>query len=511
VLKPIDRSRRDGSLYPGSSKTLRDFIDPKHLLVRVDTNFDFADLVQFVETKYDPSIGRPAVHPEVLIRALLLDSIYDVGSYRQLCERITENLAWRWFCYLTLEDQVFDHSTITVFVERLGAESFQELLKRLNEELARLNLFSPRTYADSSVVEANVRTADLGPTELTSEQFAEQATEQDGVYTVCEQKPVGPEEGKPASLEFRRYQDDEGQLPLSPVDPDARWRKPTKHRPAILGYKENVIVDKSGFILAREVTPADAGDVEGAEPLLDRLPLEPKSLCADAGYRAGRFRQGLRRRGITPYIPINPNQQPSANRSLTTGGFTYHGDHVTCRQGQVLASAGFANQDGSVQYVAHQADCQACPVKAQCLAVKEKRKHVHVSRYEYEFRRADQLNQTVAYQREMARRKTVVEGVFARLDRLDWDRARLRGLDRVDCQGGIAALAHNILKALTKVRFWRRAAGAMRVGSHLFTSLTSLLWALVAVVLPLPRQSPSLSKPYSLPSLFQQVVKTVLT
>lgn len=105
--------------------------------------------------------------------------------------------------------------------------------------------------------------------------------------------------------------------------------------------------------------------------------------------------------------------------------------------------------DASLQYVARQADCRACPIRQSCLTAKERRKHVKVNRYEYEFRRARQLNQTVRYQREMRRRKTAVEGVFARFDRLAWEKAKFRGIERLDCQGTIAALAHNILKALT--------------------------------------------------------------
>ena len=43
---------------------MRDFIDPKHLLLKIDANFDFVILTEFIEAKYDPAVGRPAVHPE---------------------------------------------------------------------------------------------------------------------------------------------------------------------------------------------------------------------------------------------------------------------------------------------------------------------------------------------------------------------------------------------------------------------------------------------------------------
>lgn len=60
--------------------------------------------------------------------------------------------------------------------------------------------------------------------------------------------------------------------------------------------------------------------------------------------------------------------------------------------------------------------------------------------------RARERNRTAAYRRERRRRHTVVEGIFASLDRLGWEKARLRVLWQVDCAGYTAALAHNVLK-----------------------------------------------------------------
>ena len=79
--------------------------------------------------------GRPAIHPEVLVRALLISYLYNVSSFRRLCAAISEILAFRWFCFLTIEDKVFDHSTISYFIERVGNEGFGEIFQRFNEEL----------------------------------------------------------------------------------------------------------------------------------------------------------------------------------------------------------------------------------------------------------------------------------------------------------------------------------------------------------------------------------------
>ena len=75
MLKPLDRRRRDSTLFQFTTRRLRDFIDPDHLLIEIDEQFDFARLVAPIEGRYCPDNGRPAIHPEVMVRALLICSL----------------------------------------------------------------------------------------------------------------------------------------------------------------------------------------------------------------------------------------------------------------------------------------------------------------------------------------------------------------------------------------------------------------------------------------------------
>ena len=45
MLEPLDRYRRDSTLFQFTDRRLRDFIDPEHLLIRIDEQLDFAKLV----------------------------------------------------------------------------------------------------------------------------------------------------------------------------------------------------------------------------------------------------------------------------------------------------------------------------------------------------------------------------------------------------------------------------------------------------------------------------------
>ena len=229
MLEPLDRCRRDSTLFQFTTKQLRDFIDPSHLLIQIDERLDFAKLVEPLEERYCPDFGRPAIHPEVIVRALLICSLYDIASFRRLCPAISENLAYRWFCFLTIDDPVFDHSSITHFIDRIGREDFGAIFDGLNQELLRLGLLSPEMYVDSSLVKANVSGYDLAPSGMTVEEFKEQAIEVNGLFMIAETTVDGdgvePEE-------TRYFQSPEGRMPLNPVDTDARWRTTGAGKPS---------------------------------------------------------------------------------------------------------------------------------------------------------------------------------------------------------------------------------------------------------------------------------------
>ena len=445
MIEPLDRSRRDSTLFQFTTRQLRDFIDPNHLLIKIDEQLDFAKLVEPLEYCYCPDFGRPAIHPEVMLRALLICSLYNIASFRRLCSAISENLAYRRFCFLTIDDPVFDHSSISHFIDRVGRDGFAAVFDGLNDELLRLGMLSPEMYVDASLVKANVSGYGLEPSGLTVAEFKEQAIEENGLFVLTE-TTVNDDGVK--QDEVRYFQSPEGRMPLNPVDTDARWKTTRTGKAAGLQYQENAIVDLGGFILSRGVTHASERESKSVAGLLEGLPLSPVSLAGDTGYSDGRLRHLLEERNITAYIPIHTKQE---NSMVTKGDFVYHGDHLTCPQGKVLRRAAFQQRTATYQYVARTRDCQACPIKESCLPPRQRRRFFTLTMYHPVYLRARERNRTAAYRRERRRRQTIVEGIFASLDRLGWEKSRLRGLWKVDCEGYMAALAHNVLKMVRKL------------------------------------------------------------
>ena len=90
-------------------------------------------------------------------------------------------------------------------------------------------------------------------------------------------------------------------------------------------------------------------------------------------------------------------------------------------------------------------------MKTECLLPNQKRRYVTLSMYYPLHLEAKERNRTPDYRREMRGRQTTVEGISASIDRLGRARSRLRGLWKVDCEGFMAAIAHNVLKAVRRL------------------------------------------------------------
>src|SRR5207249_9562063 len=82
--------------------------------------------------------GRPSIAPEKLLRALLLQLLYSVRSERLLMELLDYNLLFRWFVGLSMDDAVWDASTVSKNRERMREGNRAEALlqRRLGEARA---------------------------------------------------------------------------------------------------------------------------------------------------------------------------------------------------------------------------------------------------------------------------------------------------------------------------------------------------------------------------------------
>jgi hypothetical protein len=366
---------------------------------------------------------------------------------------------------MSLEDEVFDHSTISYFISRIGEDTFRAILVHFNQRLYELGLVSDQVYSDSTLLKAHVDETRLSPTSLTTEEFVKKSIRENDIYLESTKTKAGglvqssPQEDKISAVGTKRYQDPKGKLPLSPIDPDARWQAKNKREKAHLCYKDNLLVDDEGFVLAEMITFSTRSDPQVAEKLIRTLSSCPTSLAADKGYTAGEFRAFLEGKGIKAFIPLK--QEPKTTR-IPASQFKLQGEVLICPQGKTLkfVKKWKRNQCVQLHYRSHPQDCFDCPLKKECIKAKSGYRTVTISLYKKQIEKAKLINQTPAFKQAMRRRKTVIEGVIAHLKNLDL-KIRLWGLKKVNIQGILSALAHNVLKAVKKMKQWSKAQAAL--------------------------------------------------
>lgn len=135
---------------------IESMIPKNHLLRKIDRLLDLSFVREMTKDFYCENNGRPSVDPELFIRMLLIYYFYGIDSDRRLCEELQFNLAYRWYCRLSLADKVPDHSSFTRIRDRLGEESFKKLFLKIVEMCKEKGLVkSESVMVDASLVKAD--------------------------------------------------------------------------------------------------------------------------------------------------------------------------------------------------------------------------------------------------------------------------------------------------------------------------------------------------------------------
>src|SRR5712692_7880857 len=139
------------------SFNLDDQVPTDHLLRGVDRFLDLSDLRQHLEAFYSHT-GRPSIDPELMIRMLIVGYCFGIRSERRLCEEVHLNLAYRWFCRLSLEDKVPDHSSFSK--NRHGRFRASGAFRHLFESVLRRCMSEGLVGGEGFAIDASVVKAD---------------------------------------------------------------------------------------------------------------------------------------------------------------------------------------------------------------------------------------------------------------------------------------------------------------------------------------------------------------
>jgi transposase len=260
--------------------------------------------------------GRPSIPPGVYFRMLFLGYLEGFPSERSIAWNCQDRMSLRDFLGYELHEKTPDHSSFTIWRQRLSLEIYSTVFQRILGIVHRHGLIN--AYAagiDSTTLAANaslrrLARKDSGASyrEYVKELMREAGEDPDDPDNVAR----FDKKRKNKSLSNRDWQ--------SEIDPDSRIAK-MKDGTTHLAYKSEHAVDLStGAMLGVNIYPADQGDtatisetLETATENLASLGDEaPELLCAvtDKGYHKAELIEEINvENGITTYIPERKSEQ----------------------------------------------------------------------------------------------------------------------------------------------------------------------------------------------------------
>ncbi|MGH9341756.1 MAG: IS1182 family transposase, partial [Acidobacteriota bacterium] len=235
---------------------------------------------------------------------------------------------------------------------------------------------------------------------------------------------------------------------ISSSDPQMRHGRKSASR-RFNGYKMDVITDAATeLVLGVEIRSGNAGDGEGAEPLLKQVQgiegIEVETLLADMAYSDGDTRVAVEQAGANLVAKV----PPATNRGLfPKTDFTIDLDActATCPSGVTTCdSRASTDHKGrpSLLFVFAAATCAGCPLRDLCTNAEDGRTvsaGVHEARIAAA--RAAQMDPKV---KALLRQRCKVERKIDHLQDLGMDHARHRGKRRTKLQALLAATVANI-------------------------------------------------------------------
>jgi transposase len=133
-------------------------VPPDHLVRQIDGVLDLSWVHRELAPYYSHT-GRPSIDPVLMIRMLLVGYVFALRSERRLCSEVQVNLAYRWFCKLSVEDHIPDHSVFS----RARHERFREsdALRRVFEGVVAMCIAAGLVGGEAFSVDASLIRADV--------------------------------------------------------------------------------------------------------------------------------------------------------------------------------------------------------------------------------------------------------------------------------------------------------------------------------------------------------------
>jgi transposase len=426
------------------SVSLDEYVPEDHLLRAVDRYLDLSEFRKNLAESYSHT-GRPSIDPELMACMLIIGYCYGIRSERRLCEEVSMNLAYRWFCRLGLKDKVPDHSSFSK--NRHGRFRDHDAFRQLFDSVLRRCMAEGLVQGEGFATDASMIKADA--------QRQRSCAGNAGIDW------GDPEQARRPVREYLAALEQANPVPPPPkrislTDPASTWTAAAG--PAIFAYSTNYLIDlKAGLIVDVEASAVNKmAEVEATKIMIDRVEekfaIKPQRLVGDTNYGVAAMLGWLvDEKRITPHVPVwDKSEHYDGTFSRTDFFFDADNNRYVCPAGKYLKPPQRGQVKTLLRYRASVYDCRVCDLKPKCCPNMVARK---IDRSPQEPARdvARAIGKTEAY-RQSRRERKKVEMLFAHLKRiLKLGQLRLRGPSGAHDEFLLAATAQNLRRMAKKL------------------------------------------------------------
>ena len=447
--------------------SIEELVPEDHLLRAVEESIDFNFIYDEVKDLYSETHGRPSVDPVVLIKLLLLQSLYGIRSMRQTIKEVEVNVAYRWFLGYGFREKVPHFSTIGKNYERRFKESdlFEKIFERILTEAIECGFIcADAIFIDATHVKANANKKKY------IKKIAKQRVQQSKKELLEEINQERIANGKkPFEEEQDSDEDNTGDtnntsgdsskgkdkvIKESTTDPESgMFHKGEKEK--CFAYTVTVACDRNNFVLGLKAAPGNQHDSQVFSDVFQKVVgkhPEIEAVVVDAGYKTPAICREIIKAGKDPIMPYK--------RPMTKKGFFKKRDYVydeyydciICPNNQVLTYS-TTDRGGYRQYKSDPEICCRCPLREKCTQSKNMTKVVSRHIWEDYVEIAEDLRHTKRGQDLYKMRGETIERVFADAKEKHGMRyTQYRGLRKVEHYLTLVFACMN----LKKLAMWKR-------------------------------------------------------
>jgi len=301
------------------------------------------ELVRETARPFYSDFGRPGVDPVVLVKVFLVAAIRGTGSMRETLRVAKVDLAVRRFVGYGLTEALPHHATFSYAqcVRFANSSVFEQLFTQVLASCREAGLLDgTRLIVDATHVEADAALKSLRAElevidgDRETHPAAGDEAQPDRSWLALAERRTGPTPKRKAS----------NATAVSRTDPDAKLRYKPGHRPHLVHRAQVATDPKHRVIVAVNAEPATGHEADSLPVIIDRakwLRHHVAELVADAGYASDAVYTDLAGRGITAYIPPQPNMlkrengQAARQRCRTPVGVSAAIDRITHGEGAI--------------------------------------------------------------------------------------------------------------------------------------------------------------------------------